>query len=191
MNRQCHFLINSLHPCWIKFFFLLTHTFAFLKYKMYPLSYPVSRVNDWLLFGSQFVEKVIGQLHTLGPELTYKHRSKEILICTLNKDNKIQRMAMNIYVCVPYVSVYGCLALLCVVVRQGALGAMAPQRRRAASREVGQFSSPLSSSPCMGVDSRPSGHGSEGSGCCTAHVKRRLAMHLHVDETHVLYHESS
>lgn len=158
---------------------------------MYPLSYPVSRVNDWLLFGSQFVEKVIGQLHTLGPKLTYKHRSKYINMHPKQRQYNPMNGYEYICMCVPYVSVYGCLALLCVVVRQGELGAMAPQRRRAASREVGQFSSPLSSSPCMGVDSRPSGHGSEGSGCCTAHVKRRLVMHLHVDETHVLYHEST
>lgn len=60
------------------------------------------------------------------------------------------------------------------MVRHGALGAMAPQRCKAASREAGQFLSLPSSSPWDIFDSAPSGCGKEGSGCRTAGEKSTL-----------------
>lgn len=61
----------DIYICWILgqvFFFISLHLNLFWIY--FSFSYPVSRSDERFLFGSKFVQQVVGHLHTSGPQFT-------------------------------------------------------------------------------------------------------------------------
>lgn len=86
-------LVTLLHPS------ILSSTHPSFPPPIHPsippsMTHPVSRSDQWFLFGSQFVQQVVGHLHTSGPKFTYKH-SQRIIINTYNARSKQEQRMWN------------------------------------------------------------------------------------------------